>query len=51
MSGSPKRADADQRLQGRRTEGVGDAARPLQQHGDAPPDELVGEVHYSATGA
>ena len=35
VSGSPKRADADQGLQGRRTESVGDAAQPLQQHGDA----------------
>ena len=39
------------RLQGRRTEGLGDAAQPLQQHGDALPDELVGEFHHSATGA
>ena len=37
VSGSPKRADAEQRLQERRTEGVGDAAQPLQQHGNAPP--------------
>ena len=36
LSGSSKRADADQRLQRRRTEGVGDAAQPLQQHRDAP---------------
>ena len=51
MSGSPKRADDDQPLQGRRREGMGDAAQPLQEHGDAPPDELAREVHHSATGA
>ena len=50
VSGSPKRADADQRLQARRTEGVRDAAPPPQQHGYAQPHELDGEVHHSATG-
>ena len=32
-------------------EGVGDAAQPLQHHGDAPPVELAGEVYNSAIGA
>ena len=30
---------------------MGDAAQPLQYHGDPPFDELVGEDHHSATGA
>ena len=52
VSGSLKRADVDQRLPGRQTGSVGDAAEPqLKQHGDAWPYELVGEVHHSATGA
>ena len=49
VSGSPISADADQLLRGRRTECVGDAAQPLQQHGDAPFDE-IGELLHSATG-